>query len=66
MKRIGLAINCLAITIKKKIFKSSKTDISQSCEKLLLGDEEKDSIEELKLTEEFALKYNNTTRWQTL
>jgi len=24
------------------------------------------SIEELKLTEEYAVKYNTTTRWQTL
>ncbi len=73
MKKIKFILGCMANRIKNKIFKSQKTDISQECEKVLelgekvLGlDEEITSIEELKLTEEYAIKYNTTTRWQTL
>lgn len=66
MKRIKFIFNCVTNLIKKKIFKSQKTDISQECEKVLRTSEEFDAIKELKLTDEYLLKYNRTTRWQTL
>jgi len=52
--------------IKKKFFKSRKNDNNHACEKLKEMTDEVTSIEELKLTEEYAIKYNTTTRWQTL
>jgi hypothetical protein len=52
--------------IKKKIFKSGKTEICQECKEALNIEDEITSIEELKLTEEYAIDYNVTTRWQTL
>jgi len=66
MKKIKFILNCAMRSIKKKIFNSSKSDISHACEDALNAEEEVTSIEELKLTEEYAIDYNVTTRWQTL
>lgn len=66
MKKLKFIINCVTNIIKKKIFKSQKTDICQECQKLINEVEEVTSIEELKLTEEYAIDYNVTTRWQTV
>lgn len=52
--------------IKKNFFKSQNSDINHACENLKKMTDEVTSIEELKHTEEYALKYNTTTRWQTL
>ena len=65
MKRVLFIISCLTKVIKKKIFKSQKTEICHECEKLLnLKDNSSD--EELVKTEEYLKNYNVTTRWQTL
>ena len=66
MKKIKFILTCMTNVIKKKIFKSQKTEICQECKKVLGMNEEASTIEELKLTEEYAMKYNTTTRWQTL
>lgn len=66
MKKITFILNCVSGKIKKKFFKSHETDISQECEEALNPAKEARSIEELKLTEEYAIDYNVTTRWQTL
>ncbi len=66
MKKVGFILNCVANLIKKKIFKLQKSDFSQECKKATNSKEEITSIEELKLTEEYAIDYNVTTRWQTL
>ena len=66
MKTIKYISNCVICLIKKKIFKTQITDFSQECEKAMERDEKINSIEELKLTEEYAIDYNVTTRWQTL
>ena len=66
MKKIKNILGCVVSSIKKKIFKSQKTDFCQEREKVLNSSEEITSIEELKLTEEYAIDYNVTTRWQTL
>ena len=66
MKRIKFIFNCLTWIIKKKIFKSRKTDISHECKNVYQTDEDIASIEELKSTEDYAIDYNVTTRWQTV
>lgn len=66
MKKVKVFLNCVTVQIKKKFFKSSKNDISHACEKLKQMADEATTIEELKHTEEYAFKYNATTRWQTL
>lgn len=66
MNRVTTILNCVTNKIKKKFFKLEKSDISHACEELKKMTDEIGSIEELKLTEEYALKYNTTTRWQTL
>lgn len=66
MKKIKFILKCWTNVIKKKIFKSEKTEICQECKEALNIEEEITSIEELKLTEEYAIDYNVTTRWQTL
>lgn len=66
MKKVTTFINCMGVRIKKKFFKVQNTDINHACEKLKKMTDEVTSIEELKHTEEYALKYNTTTRWQTL
>ena len=66
MKKIKFIYSCVTNLIKKKIFKSQKTDIPQECKKVLELDDDITSIEELKLTEEYAIDYNVTTRWQTV
>jgi len=66
MKKVKFILNCAVGLIKKKISKSQKTDIYQECESALKSNEEIASIEELKLTEDYAIDYNVTTRWQTL
>lgn len=59
-------LSCFVNKIKNYFFKSKNTDLNHACEKLKEMAEDVSSIEELKLTEEYALKYNTTTRWQTL
>lgn len=66
MKKIEFILNCVASVIKKKIFKSQKTEICQECKKALNIRENSRSLEELKLTEEYTNEYNVTTRWQTV
>ena len=66
MKKIKFILNCMTSVIKKKIFKSQNTEICQECKNVLKLDDEIASIEELKLTEEYASDYNVTTRWQTV
>lgn len=66
MNRVTTFINCVAGQIKKKFFKYKNSDINHACEKLKDIADEVSSIEELKLTEDYAVKYNTTTRWQTL
>ncbi|HSM47415.1 MAG TPA: hypothetical protein VK872_06325 [Draconibacterium sp.] len=52
--------------IKKKFFNESKADLNQECEKLFVTGENVNSLEGLKLTEEYIENYRVTTRWQTL
>ena len=66
MNRVTTFLNCMTNTIKKKFFKLENSDISHACEELKKMTGEANSIEELKLTEDYAVKYNTTTRWQTL
>lgn len=66
MNKIKTFLNCVTVQIKKKFFNMKKSDISHACEKLNEMVDEVTSIEELKHTEEYAYKYNATTRWQTL
>ena len=66
MKSIKFILNCVTSSIKKKIFKSQKTDISQECETLLNFTEKDPSDEDLKHTEDYLNNYNVTTRWQTV
>lgn len=66
MNKGRMYVSCLVNKIKKKFFKLEKDDKSHACEKLKEIADDVKSIEELKLTEEYALKYNGTTRWQTL
>ena len=64
MKKVLFILSCLTKVIKKKIFKSQKTEICHECEKLF-NLKDKSTDEELK-TEEYLKNYNVTTRWQTL
>ena len=66
MKKLSTFINCMGEQIKKYFFKTQNNDINHACEELKKMADEVTSIEELKQTEEYALKYNTTTRWQTL
>ena len=66
MNRVTTFLNCVASVIKKKFFKTKINDNSHACDELKKMTNEACSIEELKLTEEYVLKYNTTTRWQTL
>lgn len=66
MKKITFVLNCMAARIKKKFFKEEKTDISHECEKVFEKLDEINSIEDLKLIEDYAKIYRTTTRWQTL
>jgi hypothetical protein len=66
MKRFKTFLTCVRDQIKKKFFKVQNHEISHACESLKEMAEEVTSIEELKSTEEYALSYNTTTRWQTL
>ncbi|MCY1722794.1 hypothetical protein OU798_20775 [Prolixibacteraceae bacterium Z1-6] len=66
MNKVKMFLNCVSLGIKKIFFKGRDADISHTCVKLKEMAEEVNSIEELKLTEEYALKYSTTTRWQTL
>lgn len=66
MKKLQRILSCVTMIIKKNIFKSQKTDISQECEMLLKIKEKKLSDEELVDTEEYLENYNVTTRWQTV
>lgn len=61
MKNIKFILNCVVNSIKKKIFKSQKTDITQKYEKLP-GSIEMIVIQE----EEYLNNYNTATRWQTV
>jgi hypothetical protein len=66
MKKVTTFLNCLGFVIKKKFFKGLNNDIPHACVDLTETANEVNSIEELKLTEDYAIKYNTTTRWQTL
>jgi hypothetical protein len=66
MKKVKMFFNCMGGQIKKYFFKGQNNDINHACEKLKDLTGEATSIEELKLTEEYMIKYNTTTRWQTL
>jgi len=66
MKKFKTFLHCVGEQIKKYFFKTQNADINHACEKLKDMTVEVSSIEELKLTEEYLLKYNTTTRWQTL
>lgn len=66
MKKVKTFLSCAVSKIKKKFFKYDNNDIDHACEKFKEMSAEATSIEELKLTKEYALKYNTTTRWQTL
>ena len=65
MKKVLFIVSCLTKVIKKKIFKSKKTEICHECERLfnLKGNSNE---EELRKTEEYLKNYSVTTRWQTL
>lgn len=66
MKRIQFIVVCLAFKIKKYFFKGAKNDISHECNQLFESLENTISPDEQKMTEEYAVTYNSTTRWQTL
>jgi hypothetical protein len=66
MNKQRMYISCFVNKIKKYFSKSENNEINHACEKLKEMTEDASSIEELKLTEEYALNYNTTTRWQTL
>jgi hypothetical protein len=66
MKKLGSILTCLKSRIKKKFFNESKADLNQECEKLFVTGENVNSLEGLKLTEEYIENYRVTTRWQTL
>jgi hypothetical protein len=66
MKKVTTFINCLGFSIKKKFFKCKNNDIPHACVDPTEMTDEVNSIEELKLTEDYAIRYNTTTRWQTL
>jgi len=65
MKKVLFIVSCLTKVIKKKIFKSEKTEICHECERLFNLNENSND-EELKKTEEYLKNYSVTTRWQTL
>ncbi len=65
MKRVKFIINCLTNSIKKKFFKSQKTDISHECEKLVKSINNTTSVKELEM-KEYTSEYCITTRWQTV
>ncbi len=65
MKKVLFIVSCLTKVIKKKIFKSKKTEICHECE-ILLNLNDSSSDEELINTEEYLKNYSVTTRWQTL
>lgn len=66
MKKLTTYCKCIGGRIKNYFFKSQNNDINHACESLKEMADEVTSIEELKLTEDYAIKYNTTTRWQTL
>ena len=66
MRKVSTLLNCVNDKIKKFFFKSQKNDINHACEKLKEIADEVTTLEEFKHSDEYALKYNTTTRWQTL
>lgn len=66
MKKINLFVSCVFNKIKKKFFKSEKTDISHACDNLQNIEEKQYASDEEKKREEYAQNYNVTTRWQTV
>lgn len=58
--------SCLGERIKNYFSNEQNNDINHACEQLKKMADEATSIEDLKHTEEYAIKYNTTTRWQTL
>ncbi|MDX8339907.1 hypothetical protein SLH46_11975 [Draconibacterium sp. IB214405] len=66
MKKINLFLSCAFNQIKKKFFKSEKTDINHACEQLKNNMEEINILVDEKHKEEYAQNYNLTTRWQTI
>lgn len=66
MKKVNLLFRCAFDHIKKKFFKSEKSDINHACEELLNMENESKATDEEKMREEYAQNYNITTRWQTI
>ncbi len=66
MKGVKKVFNCVAKRIKKYFFKCEDNEIYQACGKFKKMAEEVITIEDFVLTEEYAIKYNATTRWQTI
>lgn len=66
MKRIFAFGQCLKILLKKKIFNSSKTDISHECQRMINDTKNLVLADEEKREEEYIDNYNITTRWQTV
>lgn len=66
MKKVVQVFKCVMQEIKKKIFKSKKTDIYQDCKEVLNFDETNSSKDEVNSFNEYLENYKVTTRWQTL
>ena len=66
MKRIKFILGCVANIIKKNIFKSQNTEISQECEKALESINFGTEPDEKNREAEYESNYCVTTRWQTL
>lgn len=66
MKKTVALFRCLQSVIRKKFFKSSKSDKSHECDVLREMIAETASKEEKEHQEEYTYSYGMTTRWQTL
>ncbi|WP_321372964.1 hypothetical protein [uncultured Draconibacterium sp.] len=66
MRKFYLFLSCALDQIKKKFFKSEKTDINHACEQLKNTVDQSNALEDELQKEEYAQNYNITTRWQTI
>lgn len=66
MGKIKFILGCVANIIKKNIFKSQNTEISQECEKALESINFGTEPDEKNREAEYVSNYCVTTRWQTL
>jgi hypothetical protein len=66
MKRIKFILGCVTNAIKKNIFKSQNTEISQECEKVFESMNLETEPDEKNREAEYVSNYCVTTRWQTL